>query len=238
MTPNATKDEIKAAYKRLILKYHPDKNPDGKEEFIKIQEAYKKLQHNESQNNDHLYDILLKLLVEFINKYKTPSPKSANLVLNIDVPVDELYHGMTKLIIVKVLRNNIITPIKFGICLENWQEKVVFEKQGDNCESDVIFNITPIHQSIYVDTIINRLDLYMDVPISLYEYYHGVDKNSEYFDEILSIKTEPREMSTVIKGKGLPGHNTRGDLHITFILYLPENLPKDISDFKNMSVRI
>jgi DnaJ-class molecular chaperone len=40
--PTATKQEIKKAYNKLIIRYHPDKNPDinSKEKFIEIQTAY------------------------------------------------------------------------------------------------------------------------------------------------------------------------------------------------------
>ena len=42
---NATQDEIRSAYKRLAVKYHPDKNtdPDAEEKFKKISEAYQNL---------------------------------------------------------------------------------------------------------------------------------------------------------------------------------------------------
>ncbi len=43
ISPNATKKEIKKAYRRLVMKYHPDKNPDNpeaEERFKEIQQAY------------------------------------------------------------------------------------------------------------------------------------------------------------------------------------------------------
>lgn len=49
--PTATKEEIKKAYRRLALKYHPDKNksPDAHEKFIAINEAYLLLYDSEAR---------------------------------------------------------------------------------------------------------------------------------------------------------------------------------------------
>ena len=44
----ATNEEIKAAYKRLAIKYHPDKNndPGAEDQFKKISESYQYLTNN------------------------------------------------------------------------------------------------------------------------------------------------------------------------------------------------
>jgi len=54
---NATTEEIKIAFRKLALQYHPDKNPDTKELFVKILHAYEVLSNPELRKK---YDLLLK----------------------------------------------------------------------------------------------------------------------------------------------------------------------------------
>jgi len=47
---NCTENQIKSAYKKQALKYHPDKNPDGVEQFKKVTEAYEVLSDKEKRS--------------------------------------------------------------------------------------------------------------------------------------------------------------------------------------------
>ncbi|MDR9402665.1 MAG: J domain-containing protein, partial [Halothece sp. Uz-M2-17] len=53
LSPNAGIEEIKASYRRLARRYHPDVNPNNREEahtqFIRVTEAYKYLLERVSQ---------------------------------------------------------------------------------------------------------------------------------------------------------------------------------------------
>ena len=52
---NSTAKQIKDSYKKLAFKYHPDKNPDTKDKFQKISEAYDILSNEKKRKNYDLF---------------------------------------------------------------------------------------------------------------------------------------------------------------------------------------
>lgn len=91
ITPSATKDDIKKAYRNLALKYHPDVSSEqgAQATFIKIHEAYSILLNEESRklyNTEYtkhktheFIDIDLK---DWINRAKSNANKYARMKFN------------------------------------------------------------------------------------------------------------------------------------------------------------
>src|SRR6266487_5028056 len=73
--PNATNSEIKKSYRRLAIKYHPDKNPDdilAEAAFKEIAEAYDILSDAKKREDYHYKHF-------YTHDYKFPEPSYATI---------------------------------------------------------------------------------------------------------------------------------------------------------------
>lgn len=101
-------EDIKKNYRRLVLKYHPDRYKGPSEKFINVQEAYKLLnEENNLNNNDFMESIYSIFKNIHIPKFK---PKKHNVTLT----VKEYITGVTKKI--KQKRDN--CACEKSLCLQ------------------------------------------------------------------------------------------------------------------------
>ncbi|XP_035213689.1 dnaJ homolog subfamily A member 1-like [Stegodyphus dumicola] len=111
--PNCTVEELKKSYRKLALKYHPDKNPSEGEKFKQISQAYEVLSNPEKRR---IYDqggeqAIKEGGVGSANGMSSPMDifdmffgggtrkrdnKSANVVHQLGVTLEELYNGAVR----------------------------------------------------------------------------------------------------------------------------------------------
>lgn len=165
---NASKDDIRRAFKRLALKYHPDKSSCSddadNESFNKLVEAknvllawqgpfYKPFQTIE---DSQLIDKLLNELIESVRllakkaldkslkrkKKREASKSKYDIVLDIEVTLDEIYTSKVKKLQVKVKKvTGEIQSETMYISLFNYSRTYMFEGKGDYIDASTRGNI-------------------------------------------------------------------------------------------------
>tara|TARA_B100000925_G_scaffold291471_1_gene279644 strand:- start:2080 stop:2937 length:858 start_codon:yes stop_codon:yes gene_type:complete len=216
LNKGASKDDIKRAYKKLALRFHPDKNPDlnSCKEFISITESYKRLLNDDEINEDiditfylNMYIDMIKNLYTYITdennifnkkffnkKQKTKIQKTVKeVVINFNVSVKDIYTNAFKKLTIKLLRKDNDKLIKkkedFYISLLNYKNEYRFVGKGDEDLSGNKGDIRILVNIVKDEYSIDGCDIIYILNISYYEYLYGIKKEIYYLnDKLLEIE--------------------------------------------------
>lgn len=244
---NFTEDEIKKSYRKLVLEYHPDKNPGdlkSEQNFKKIVEAYEILSDpNKKRNYDilyniqhapHYYDTSTKWSTHFDNTYGQffKDEKAPNFFINLKITLEEAFYGAKKKIGIDSIN---IEDIQIPIGVQNGHTIKIRGKgqKGWNPElnGDLIININIMQHPIFVR---QGHDLVTEAEISLPTALVGGFFYIDVFNEKLKITVKPMQYNKKIriKEKGMmTSLGLRGDLYIDLKVKLPETLTEEESNF-------
>lgn len=255
----ASQEDIKKAYRRLALKYHPDKYHSAEDKFKKINEAYQILSDPEkrilyddvneftkntgSSSMDYM-EMLKTLIMVFLSTMRQKQLKK-ELKLSIHVTLDEIYRGDTKKLVISTkkwqgggsITKNIYIP------LANFTGECAFPSQGDEVDDGVFTDIkiaidVEEHHLIKRDRILCEYDLYLEQNINIYEYYAGFSREIPYLNnETLRIACDGTKTPSdfkilkILYGKGLPYTEDNGEKKRgNLYVYFNLALPKTVDD--------
>ena len=254
LSRGATKEEIKKAYRKLTLKYHPDRNNGEDTKFKEINNAYEKITNpqkgfNKSRTN-FSWDVNID---DVINEmYKNTGPfsdlfnqrygwnnngKGQNVHIDIHITFKEAYTGTEREISVglKTLKINIKPGVRNGQRLRIGG----YGQKGNtpDLNGDLILNIIVLEDiHFYVD----NNGMHTIYRIDSLDAILGCKGKIDVYGDTVKFEIPPRVKNGVqlrIKEKGFPiyNQNKKSDLYATLMIDVPDNITdKEIELYKKI----
>ena len=221
VSPLNSIDDVKRAYRRLCLKYHPDKCNGTSDQFIQIKTAYNTILHQKESN--------INFFLVFMFFVRSMNVKARDVHLKIEVSIQDIYNNCVKKIAYRrtnELMRSELSYVYLELC--DFKAEYRIEGRGDYSVwsgqwSDLLISTTIDYagfEHITRDQLLNDTDLHMSLKVNLYEYFFGIERSILFFNNTnLPIHHTPSEegLTIVVEGKGLCDSNSRrGNLYIFF----------------------
>lgn len=213
ISPNATPEEAKKAYRRLARKYHPDvsKEPNAEEKFKEVQAAYDAIKNPQKhQEQVDFSDFGMGGFDDFLRAHFGMGQQQRRRVAHTQISLEECFRGTTR--IADGIQINIPAGVRSGtqLLLDN---SIV-----------IIVNVSPHHTFQR-----NNDDLLVGVELSMPQAIFGCEVHIKHLSGSTIHAKIPAgvQAGQVIRlsGKGLPNPqipNRRGDLFLQMQVRTPD----------------
>lgn len=241
---DASQDEIKKSYRKLVKQHHPDKTGGDDTQFKKISEAYevlsdpeKRRQHDRgngySQYNfdDAWQDIFNKYdFSGAFNHAFNSNAKGEDVRVTINITIEESYEGTRRYIDVGTGGFNINIPkgIPNGTRLKIREKGQSHPINSSAPKGDIILTVNVLQDA---DLIVNGSDIFVDLYLDWVDLLLGGEFEVKTKVHAVKIKVPQGSHDSKIlrvAGKGMPIYNQDGYGNLMVKLRtLPINLTED-----------
>jgi len=240
----ASEEEIKKAYRKMAVKYHPDKPGGDEERFKEIAEAYDQLTNPKHKAKSNPFsggfdfntysDIFEQMMNDrgwsnaFNQRYG--NARGRDVMASINIPIEDAYYGTKRQINIGLKSIEIVIPagIKSG-------QKLRVKGHGQrgydsDTNGDLIVEVRiDDNTNFYID----NAGLHTIVQIDAIDMMLGAESQIKVFDRSYRFTVPAGTQNGQVlrmKGKGWPVFGRpeeRGDLYVTTLVKIPADLTEE-----------